>query len=380
MSNIRKLIPCSVHDIAKLEQWIGDMAKEGLRLKKIRSDIAVFEQSEQNDLKYYLIISDNVVPDATYIAEMESLGWQYVLKYGKILYFVTEDMLAFEPERDYLHIIQQVKKVKRKTFVISLGLMVVTYMMLFTLPMNSIIRLGSGKILFITILYVLFIIKHLCDETKLAWWTKLVQEDNLDIVEIDWRNGSFSNKCASAILVMFSIFIFVGGFVNIFIDFDHMNRVRISEYPGEILLPTLEEIYPQYQFDRTEATYIEHDSDLLAPTVQKLELFGRALEDGTKVGYIDMDCTYYQTIDKRIASRLANDYIDSLKPLQIPLSDYELDIACAYQKGMGILIVILAHDTKMIYIESWNSPENEILQDPNEIVKAYLPMLQSNSK
>jgi len=93
-----------------------------------------------------------------------------------------------------------------------------------------------------------------------------------------------------------------------------------------------------------------------------------------------MDCTYYQTIDKRIASRLANDYIDSLKPLQIPLSDYELDIACAYQKGMGILIVILAHDTKMIYIESWNSPENEILQDPNEIVKAYLPMLQSNSK
>jgi len=378
VSSIRKFIPCSSHDIAKLEQWLEEMAKEGLRLKKLHSEIAVFERSNQTEWNYHLIVSNKAVLDASYIAEMESLGWQYVLKYNKVLYFITDDLSASIPERNPLQVIQQVKNIKRRTFFVLLGLILATYSMIFTLPMDGIIRLGSWKAAMIVILGMVLILHQLYNEFKIGQWARLVREELLYTVDVDWRNGSIYSRFTNFIMGMITAMIFIGGFVNVFVDFDDINRVPISEYHGELLLPTLEELYPQYQFEHTEFTYIEHDFDLLSPVVLTVEYFGQAFDDGIELGHVDMECRYYQTVDKRVAQQLAKDYMEE----QIRYGDEEqfislnqdIDTACAYQRG-NTLIMVLAHDAKMLYIRAWNNPDG-FLQDPDELAGLFKPVLE----
>ena len=59
---------------------------------------------------------------------------------------------------------------------------------------------------------------------------------------------------------------------------------------------------------------------------------------------------------------------------QILSSDQHIDVACAYQSG-NTLIMVLAHDTKMLYIRAWNSPDG-FLQDPNELLDLFKPVLE----
>lgn len=378
MSSIRKIIPCSSHDIAKLEQWLGAMAKEGLRLKKMHSEIAVFEQSNQTEWKYHLIVSDNAISDDSCIAEMESLGWQYILKYNKVLYFVTDDLSASIQERNPLQVIQQVKNANRRTFFILIGLTLITYIMIFTLPMDSIIRLGSWKVIFIMIVDMVLILQQIYNEFKIGQWARLARGELLYTVDVDWKRGSIYRRFINFIMGMIVAVIFIGGFVNVFVDFDNMNRVQISEYHGELLLPTLEELYPRYQFEYTEFTYVEHDFDLLSPVVQTVEYFGQAFDNGIELGHVDMDCLYYQTIDKRVAQQLAKDYIEEQVRYgaeeQFISSNPHIDVAYAYQIENSLTLV-LAHDTKMIYIRVWNSPDG-FLQDPDELVGLFKATLE----
>ena len=378
MNSIRKFIPCSSHDIAKLEQWLGEMAKGGLRLIKLRSETAVFEQTNQTEWKYHLLVSDKAILEDAYIAEMESLGWKFILKYNKVLYFITDDLSVPAPERDPLQVIQQVKNVKRRTFLLMIGLMLVTYIMIFTIPLDSIIRVGSWKVIFIVILNLVLILKQLYDNLKLGKWTRLVREGLLHTVDFDWRTGSIYSRFINFITGTITAVILIGGFVNIFVDFDNMNRVRISEYHGEAVLPTLEKLYPQYQFGHTEFTYIENDFDLLSPVVQTVEYFGQAFDQEIELGYVDMECVYYQTIDKRIAQQLAKDYLEEQMrngaEEQILKSKPHIDAVYAYQSG-NTLIMVLAHDTKMLYLRVWNSP-NGFLQDPNELAALFESVLE----
>ena len=378
MNSIRKFIPCSSHDIAKLEQWLEEMAKDGLRLIKLRSEKAVFEQTNQTEWKYHLIVADKAILEDAYIAEMESLGWKFILKYNKVLYFITDDLSVPAPERDPLQVIQQVKNVKRRTFLLMIGLMLVTYIMIFTIPLDSIIRVGSWKVIFIVILNIALILKQLYDNLKLGKWTRLVRDGLLHTVDFDWRTGSIYSRFINFIAGMITAVILIGGFVNIFVDFDNMNRVRISEYHGEAVLPTLEELYPQYQFGYTEFTYIEHDSDLLSPVVETVEYWGQAFDNGIELGHVNMDCLYYQTIDKRVAQQLAKGYMEEQVRYgaeeQIINSNPHIDVAYAYQSE-DTLIMVLAHDKKMLYITLWSFP-NGFLQDPDELLGLFKPVLE----
>jgi hypothetical protein len=140
----------------------------------------------------------------------------------------------------------------------------------------------------------------------------------------------------------------------------------------------LEELYPRYQFEYTEFTYVEHDFDLLSPVVQTVEYFGQAFDNGIELGHVDMDCLYYQTIDKRVAQQLAKDYIEEQVRYgaeeQFISSNPHIDVAYAYQIENSLTLV-LAHDTKMIYIRVWNSPDG-FLQDPDELVGLFKATLE----
>ena len=87
---------------------------------------------------------------------------------------------------------------------------------------------------------------------------------------------------------------------------------------------------------------------------------------------------YYQTIDKRIAQQLAKDYLEEQMrngaEEQILKSKPHIDAVYAYQSG-NTLIMVLAHDTKMLYLRVWNSP-NGFLQDPNELAALFESVLE----
>lgn len=102
MKKVRKLVPVSLCDIPGMEQWLEDMANEGLFPVTIGSR-AVFREGGKPGTRFRLDAfgAKGTAPEPERLALYEEMGWEYVLSIGEAFHlFCSTDPSAPELHTD----------------------------------------------------------------------------------------------------------------------------------------------------------------------------------------------------------------------------------------------------------------------------------------
>jgi len=83
ITTVWKLRPMSIWKIPEIENWLSDMAKEGLHLYKMGVQFGKFKRGEAQDLLYRIDIADEEEPSNEDILTFEHAGWKHVTSFNK---------------------------------------------------------------------------------------------------------------------------------------------------------------------------------------------------------------------------------------------------------------------------------------------------------
>lgn len=121
----KRIIPVNLYDTVTMEQWLSQMAEEGLMLDSFSGKKAVFQDEYCQKIKYRLIpIEDEEEKPSSEMKELfEESGWKYVATLEKVFYIFSNDAeypkpvpFAKEEER---RIYEDIKKKKRNNMILS---------------------------------------------------------------------------------------------------------------------------------------------------------------------------------------------------------------------------------------------------------------------
>ena len=89
----KQLIPVNIYDTATVEQWLSQMAEEGLILNSFKGNKAVFEDAHCQNIKYRLIpLEDNEEAPSSEMKELfEAEGWKFVDKLQETFFVFFND-------------------------------------------------------------------------------------------------------------------------------------------------------------------------------------------------------------------------------------------------------------------------------------------------
>lgn len=105
MNRVYKLTPVSMYDVRGLEQWLENMAAQGLFLKKYRPLICTFTKGEPKQVRYrlepfqYGMAID--LPDEDMVVLFQEYGWEFISGvHNEMIIFSSADPRAPEPHTD----------------------------------------------------------------------------------------------------------------------------------------------------------------------------------------------------------------------------------------------------------------------------------------
>ena len=103
MKFVCKLTPTSLYDVCGLEKWLENMARRGLKLKKLRPAFSSFEKGPALSIRYRLEPFCHWREDAPpqdMLELYQDFGWTLAGETAELLIFTTQDPEAPEPHSD----------------------------------------------------------------------------------------------------------------------------------------------------------------------------------------------------------------------------------------------------------------------------------------
>ncbi len=137
---VKKPVPCSIYDIRGIQEWLDEMARQGLFLKEVnpRFDRAEFEVGDPAPVRYRLdpVARKGEEEDDEHIALYAQMGWNYVDRVARWYYiFSCVDPEASELYSDYQSLSLAMDGLVRRDFrnhvLLALSLLAVLLLMLF---------------------------------------------------------------------------------------------------------------------------------------------------------------------------------------------------------------------------------------------------------
>ncbi len=116
--------PCNENDIKAIESWLEDLAAEGYLIdKSLPAGIIHFSEQDPVQVRYCLLFTPDykhkqeiTAHEQNMIDEQVSAGWEYIVKYGKYLIFMTESMEIAKPVQDFYAAVKDAKKEQKKWY------------------------------------------------------------------------------------------------------------------------------------------------------------------------------------------------------------------------------------------------------------------------
>ena len=363
-----RLPPCPSYDVEGMEQWLSDMANEGLFLAKdgFFLGVATFERGKPKKAKYRLeaavykkrvslsVESDNG-PSEEQLELNEKYSWEYVAKRGDFFIYRSFDKDARELNTDAEVQAMALNAVKKRMywniFDVLLVLvywcaifpMLASYRGIFLSPFLTMIELGTPLVL----LGLIWAAWSLVDAVRAAKYMRRLQrrlrEEGTIATGRDWRKDvplyHLKRFGKAAVIIVFVIGIVVGWWKDLMGE----NRVMISDYEGTVPFATLRDFVGEddytYRETMTGLSYsfntVRESSDWLAPkSIEWAEYAELTLADGRKLEG-DLNIEYHETVSSFVAQRVAAEYysrdklskrFEPLEPLGI-----DADYAVAYK-------------------------------------------------
>ena len=116
--------PCNENDIKAMESWLEDLAAEGYLIdKSLPAGIIHFSEQDPVQVRYCLLFTPEykkkqeiTANEQKVIEEQVSAGWEYVVKYGKYLVFMTKNTEIEKPVQDFYATVQDAKQEQKKWY------------------------------------------------------------------------------------------------------------------------------------------------------------------------------------------------------------------------------------------------------------------------
>lgn len=136
---VKKNLPCSLYDIQGMQDWLDEMALQGLFLKEFSygNDRAVFEMGDPRPVRYRLDpVSRNIQKDKDREEPYAQMGWQFVTCIRNRFYIFSCDdpeapELYNDPQSLALAMEGLIKRESKRTLYFILGVILVMAALLF---------------------------------------------------------------------------------------------------------------------------------------------------------------------------------------------------------------------------------------------------------
>ncbi len=395
--SVFRISPCADYDITGTEQWLEEMAQQGLILKYFFINLlAVFEKREPQKLRYRIATVSNtalLTPDLDSSLDdlkeyCAAFGWHYITKRSYFCIFVTADETARELHNDdevRAMALDRVKKDKKTYLILPLVYMVLTLFLLFQngAPLLNCIRSGSSTCLLIFLSGVFAIGTIMWEVIQLRKVQRNLQM-GLDFADRKLGQWYMVTELLLTVLIFIGLAWICGQYI---IEKTDMNEIPLAEYTGEIPTLTIPDLVPgdsYYATDQSDyANRIIVKSDWLAPQYVQFHQSGAtAAADGEILFEGGISVEYVETPTPAMAQRIAKEFHERDKRLwgdqfhryeRLELPKLDVDYAVAYKNFINNFV--LAEDCKVVYVYYHQSGGSEELT-LDEISQMYAESLK----
>jgi len=383
--HIYRIPPCPAYDISGMENWLSDLAEEGLLLMQdgFFAGVATFEYREPQHVKYRLEaarkktgmwLDDDGEPDPELVELSKKYSWEYVAKRKDFYIYRSFDPstreLNTDPEVQALAL-NAVKKRQGIALFSSVFLLLI-YPILLTRGclLLTTIKMGTWWMALVLLLAVLMIIDDVRAFIHLKNIQKSLMYNGCYSPESDWRKNAapyFIRKIIKTVLAVLLVFVFLQ---NWGMSITKEKKIPIEEYNGTIPFATIQDFAGEGSSEYTHTMMglnmgfntIEDKSDWIAPrcieynehaSVKNSD--GKIIEGGL---YID----YCELRNANLAKVIAQEFYrhDKMK------KEVELTNTPALQA-----------DYVIAYFDNFHFP-TVIIQKDNIVVKAYFFQTSKN--
>jgi len=366
--NVHRLAPCADYDVETMEQWLIDLAAEGLFLSKdgFFMGFGTFERRQPNKVRYRLSASfegiaalEDTRPDDEILQLSESIGWQYICNRGQFHIYMTEDPNAPELDTDpevRAMAVDMVRKRQNASVVHT-----VMWAVLYPLVLNAFSFIRTA-IAFGTGLYLLIVGTMIWEAVRsvlrVRFLIKLRRRMSAGELQNNhnWKNTRKRRHAVQALnAVAWTLVIVLG--IGRFIYASEL-EIPLSEYAGEIPFATLSDIIGgEYVEGVWGGNTIEVMSDVLAPVVIHMNENSTFRQtDGNSVSG-GMDVDYYELKTPWLAKVLAHEFIryDKIRNWrrfeELEAPGLDADFVYAYEEVFPTLVIV--EDNVMIRVRGY---------------------------
>lgn len=368
-----RFIPFSVYEIEETANWLTDLAREGLLLKKdgIMGRFAGFQRTAPCQVRYQLTARHtDDTPSHTELELNRSFGWEHVAEWKYFNIYRTAAPNTVELETDPQVRALSLDRLRKRRF----WLILLWFWFLLPRPMFhylgefvlTIIQYGSHLFLLWQLLFLYLLIRavqkyrHVC-----RMQNELCQNGSLR-GKGNWRAAARRNrrvvveKTLCLLLWIAALALFVCSSVQRF------QKISPHEYKPEIPFATMIDLAPEREYlpSPTASDHLQIWEDWLAPiSIEWSQTGDLRLPNGSNIsGYYIV--SYKETSHPLIAYLAAQEYrvacTGHSSPMEIHLPD--MDYAAAFQSPNGATIsVILQDSSQVICATFWQTSEGELI-------------------
>ena len=179
ITSVWKLRPTSMWRISVIENWLSDMAKEGLHFYKMGVQFGKFKRGEAQDLLYRIELSKEEAPSDEDLVKYELTGWKYVTSFNEFHIYSSPKNSQTEPfpinHVKQLAVIRQKKKSSLLSCSFSLLLIIANvWLQIYSFSSGKpvILQLVEGYSSFHPLLIIPFVINGYLDVLKYRLMSK----------------------------------------------------------------------------------------------------------------------------------------------------------------------------------------------------------------
>ena len=384
-----RLIPCPEYDVAGMEQWLSDMAEQGLLLQKdgFFFGIATFEKTVPQWVKYRVLpaskntsffASDNGEPDEEEIELSKKFGWEYVVKRGEFYIYRTTDREARELHTDKEVQALAMKGMRKRQWENLLILLPLDLIYLWIVYGNklfvSMIHIGTPIYLLMALALFLMIGTTVVRAVKLLRLRKRMLSGE-NVSGQHWKSnawkyhsGNTVRRCAYVLGILLLLITWSK-------SVSYENYIPLDEYTGNPPFATMEDFLPGGEIELMNMRVgnmnsVRVWSDILSEVNYEWDETGTVTHPDGRTLSGGLEVIYHETKKDWIAAKMVKEYLAKGKTeKEFEKLELELegpDDVLAFTSIAHFPSVILRKDNKVIYARFYISGKESVRLELSE--------------
>lgn len=373
--HIHRLPPCPVYDIAGMEAWLEDMAKEGYLLARdgFFLGFADFEVAKPVPMKYRLQAApkarsafDEGEPDAEEMELSEALGWEYVARRGDFHIYRSADPAARELNTDPHVQAMALNEVMRRSRSNTLAVIIETIFWFVVYPVllmdfrvvtfSTVIGTGLGA--FILFVFIWSFFQRFSKARRLKALRDKLRLGESATGKADWRKGALryrithvSHKLCIAALSIAIVCVAITNYAD-------GNDIPFSQLDREPPFATMADFCPDAEYTpNSHMSYLGlNTAEIWHAAIAPENWYWRE-SAGLKLDGLSFSgslyVNYHETVSPLLARAMAWEYhMENRRDKyyeELSLPELGVDYAIAYQSNAHFYHVIIQNGCQIIH-------------------------------